>query len=207
MLKSITRGRVKQCYHVEWKVVNTIDFGLPQNRPRLYIVGCWKSLMNTDNFVWPLPKAPKKLSQLLVKGNVGIQMPTSKTRITNLITLMNKCKNEHGVDSSKNMYVFDIDSSEKYQHLMQKEICPCLTKSRSEARGYYLSAYKRFIDIDDMIKLQGFPQGIIRLPASARKFGGMLGNAMTVDVLAAMIKMVFQACDFMQFESSGVFST
>ena len=50
-------------YHVYYKVLNTKDFGLPQNRERVFIVG-----FRDDNhtFKWPKPfKLEKKLADLL----------------------------------------------------------------------------------------------------------------------------------------------
>ena len=35
-------------YYVDWKVLNTRDYGIPQNRERVYIIGNLK-----NNYVWP----------------------------------------------------------------------------------------------------------------------------------------------------------
>ena len=41
-------------YNVEWKVLNTKDYGIPQNRERVFIVGIKKSLKK--KFEWPKKK-------------------------------------------------------------------------------------------------------------------------------------------------------
>lgn len=41
-------------YHVYYKVLNSFDFGVPQNRDRIFIVGIQKDKMKSD-FIWPSP--------------------------------------------------------------------------------------------------------------------------------------------------------
>ena len=44
--------RESQKYNVHQKIVNTLQNGVPQNRPRIYIVGILKDL-DTGKFEWP----------------------------------------------------------------------------------------------------------------------------------------------------------
>ena len=37
-------------YKVEWKVLNAVDFGIPQERKRIYIVGCLDTKVSLDGF-------------------------------------------------------------------------------------------------------------------------------------------------------------
>lgn len=55
-------------YNLHWKVLNTKDFGLPQNRERVFIVGIRKDLPNTFRFPigWRLTKRLKDVLQQLV---------------------------------------------------------------------------------------------------------------------------------------------
>lgn len=48
-------------YKVYWKVLNTSDFGLPQNRKRIYIIGTKKT------FEWPKPIKCKNLKNFVDK--------------------------------------------------------------------------------------------------------------------------------------------
>ena len=56
LLQGVER-RGKPLYHVEFKVVNTCELtGIPQNRPRVYILGAYKTLMQrhgVTEFTWP----------------------------------------------------------------------------------------------------------------------------------------------------------
>lgn len=63
-------------YKVTWRVLNAKDFGVPQDRKRIYIVGTRKETPNLENF----PKKEKKLSDILEQG-----LPTSNTPFVDLL--------------------------------------------------------------------------------------------------------------------------
>ena len=50
ILHSIRRLRT---YHVFYKILNSIDYNLPQNRPRVYIVGIRKDIPHSGDFQFP----------------------------------------------------------------------------------------------------------------------------------------------------------
>ena len=64
--------RQSGCYFVTWRVLNASDFGLPQSRPRLYIVGLLRTELRSDfaGFPWPKPKVvdPLPLRRFLCGG-------------------------------------------------------------------------------------------------------------------------------------------
>lgn len=51
-------------YDVHYKIINAKDFGVPQNRPRIYIVGFRKK----TNFQFPIGNSKTKLKQILEKS-------------------------------------------------------------------------------------------------------------------------------------------
>ena len=53
-----------RCYHIEWQVLSTAEHGVPQNRPRLYIVCIRNDFYREGAFKWPEPvEATKDLGQ------------------------------------------------------------------------------------------------------------------------------------------------
>jgi len=50
-------------YNVHWKIVNTAQNGIPQNRPRVYIVGILKEI-DTGRFEWPKEIPPCNVRSL-----------------------------------------------------------------------------------------------------------------------------------------------
>ncbi len=60
-------------YFVSWRVINRLDFGLPQSRPRIYIVGLRRDAVDASagvGFHWPKKKdlAPLPLRRFLCGG-------------------------------------------------------------------------------------------------------------------------------------------
>lgn len=51
-------------YHVKWQVLNALDFGLPQKRERVIIVG-FKSQEDCDKFSFDIPHTPYNLADIL----------------------------------------------------------------------------------------------------------------------------------------------
>ena len=103
-------------YHIHYKVLNTKDFGLPQNRERIFIVGIRDEEDNNFNFPKEIP-LELKLKDILQDNNEYI----------------------------KNVFCLDDRASEKFKSSM-KNISPCLKSSRCNYRldievdeKYYLS--------------------------------------------------------------------
>ncbi len=63
-------------YQVSWKVLNAKDFGVPQERKRIYIVGTKKDRPDLNHF----DKVKSELSDVLEKGK-----PTSNSSFVNLV--------------------------------------------------------------------------------------------------------------------------
>ena len=63
-------------YNVSWKVLNAADFGLPQARKRVFIVGSLDGQVSLDNF----KLVRKKIGHIIDKG-----LPTMKSRFTDLL--------------------------------------------------------------------------------------------------------------------------
>ena len=63
-------------YHVSYRILNAKDFGIPQDRKRIYIVGSLYEEPNLDDF----PTIHNILSSILEKGQ-----PLSKTKFTRLL--------------------------------------------------------------------------------------------------------------------------
>lgn len=56
-------------YKVSWKVIDSIDFGVPQTRKRVFIVGTQKHLVSLDNF----PIERKQIKDILEVGKETLQ--------------------------------------------------------------------------------------------------------------------------------------
>jgi len=66
-------------YAVKAKLLNAYDFGLPQNRERVFIVGIRKDFLHCQNFVFPEPLELKpKLYQFISDLKISDNLPKAK---------------------------------------------------------------------------------------------------------------------------------
>ena len=94
------------------------------------------------------------------------------------------------------MWVIDVTPSETFGKCYTLEKTPTITKTRANFQGFFLSKYMRMTTTDELKRLQGFPVSLSKGPASDSQFRSMLGNAMTLPVLARVMRMVLGAAGF-----------
>lgn len=69
-------------YHIYYQILNTKNYGIPQNRERIFIVGFKKP----RNYSFPLPETLKLKLKHLLEGKVDKKYFLSEKTITNLFT-------------------------------------------------------------------------------------------------------------------------
>ena len=74
-------------YNVSWKVLNAADFGLPQARKRVFIVGSLDGQVSLDNF----KPTRKKIGNIIDKG-----LPTMKSKLSDLLLQKFTLENLYG---------------------------------------------------------------------------------------------------------------
>jgi len=65
-LKVILEELDKAGYKVYHRVLNSLDYGVPQMRERIYFVGIRKDLVNGNNFQWPKPVKSPSVKEYLI---------------------------------------------------------------------------------------------------------------------------------------------
>ncbi|AFI06706.1 DNA cytosine methyltransferase [Helicobacter cetorum] len=178
-------------YQVNYEILNTLDFGLPQQRNRVFIVALKKECFTSLNFVFP-KKSPCKISALnlldeevelkyfistkmiktiLGKGTKGyIVEPSIDTPIAKTLTAtMHKCHR-----ASQDNYYTDLKNYERYKD-----------------SNY---SFIRRLTPNEARKLQGFPNGFKQV-VSNTQFYKQLGNAVSVNVSFALAKSIKKHCE------------
>lgn len=165
----------KPIYNIYWKVLNTADYGIPQSRKRLFMIGI-KRNKQINNFEWPIPIECQSLHDFVdwndnSKNELPAYFYASK---------MDEIINPNSI--------FINIGYKKYSHNNADKICPCLT---TNTRHFYCLPLKRFMNINEYLKIQGFPTNY-KINVSKYQFQKQIGNSMSVNVLIYLFKNIFQ---------------
>jgi len=164
-------------YHATFKVFNALDFGLPQKRERIFIVG----FRNSVCFDWPKQIIPMKpLSAILERDvpesyyatehiknkRLSKQQPTPEPTIWH--------ENKAG-NISAYPYSCALRAGASYNYLL--------------VNG------ERRLTSREMLRLQGFPESF-KIVCNYSQTRKQAGNSLPVPVAQAVLENVFRACNF-----------
>jgi DNA (cytosine-5)-methyltransferase 1 len=157
-------GLEKYEYNVQWKVLNTRDYGIPQNRERVFIVGTLKK------YCWPK----------------NISMPP----IINYIEYNNKRDNirEDVIKSGMmekipKQSIFVDFSFKKHTYPNSHKYSPCIT---ADSRLWCVPEH-RYATCKERLKLQGFTTKFTQV-VSNTQLKKQIGNSISVNVLKEIYK-------------------
>ena len=75
--------------------------------------------------------------------------------------------------------------------------CPCLTRARAGAFGYWCSTKGGYLDTADMSRLMGFDESMVDwrgARVTPQQFAGCIGNSMAVNILAELLpRLLYKA--------------
>lgn len=164
-------------YHFKWKILNTSDYGIPQNRERFYCVG-FKNKLNHDKFDFLEP--------------VELKSSWSDYVLTKTIVPPNFTLTE------KNYKHYNRSFGSKGKDITNMKICPTLTESMGTGGGnvpYFESNIElkgetnfRKLTPRECFNLQGFDNSFI-MPAkmSNGRLYKQAGNGMSKNILEMII--------------------
>lgn len=167
------RLRSLKKYNIYTNIVNTKDYGIPQNRERVYIIGIRKDAQKRE-FILPSKKAPKSLAHFIIDKTVYPEKQSDKMLQNNLKKVYN-CK-------------LCIVTPFTYYSPM-KGLSPTIT---TQASRFYLTKYNRCLYPKEALLLQGFPDDFKQVVSNHQLFK-QAGNSMSVNVLKAILQSVISA--------------
>lgn len=181
-------------YDVHYKILNSKDFGLPQNRERIYIVGFKKE---TD-FEFPEPiKLQLKIADIL-ENNVDDSYFLSQKYYEGLANhkARHKAKGSgFGFEILKPdgiSYALVVGNMGRERNLIQDRARKGFYKEGMDKLNSKNSLGVRKLTIKECTRLQGFPEDF-QFPVSRTQVYKQLGNAVSVSVAEAVAKKIMSA--------------
>ena len=159
-------------YRVDWKLLNALDFGLPQKRERTFIVGFQDHSVPFD---WPEPVG----QHLALAGILEEEVPASYFA-SEEIQLKRKEKHRSDLELS-------IWHENKGGNVASHPFSCALRAGASY--NYLLVNGERRLTPREMLRLQGFPESF-HLPGSYQQIRKQTGNAVPVPVARAVLEQM-----------------
>jgi len=157
----------KLSYHVEWKILNTKEYGIPQQRERLYIVAIRSTVLKKGyTFTWPEPIPMNKLTDYI--DHTDTESQPIPDFIKRAKTLRYIPKESCFIDIGFTQSTFPKSD----------RLCPCITTQGNT----WCVPYQRKATCRECLALQGFPIDFKQV-VSDRQFKKQIGNSMSVNVL------------------------
>ena len=188
-------------YKVWWKVLNTMDYGIPQHRKRLYLVAI-KNEAIKRNFQFPSKTQCLPLNLLLEPpGFPGRLRPPSTKRSKHIKKkALKQLKAKNIIPCPHTPCVIDVNASKRFASKMAR-VSPSLTATRCTQNGHYIALRKGMMRLEEMCRLQGFHPSCIEESLdflkqkhseahALRVLKHAIGNAMSVNVLMAIMSQL-----------------
>ncbi|MBK5214609.1 MAG: DNA cytosine methyltransferase [Flavobacteriaceae bacterium] len=168
-LKVIVQSLKDLGYHVQYSVLNALDYGLPQKRERVVIVGHREPIM----FTFPNPEKPYKSLNEILETKVDEKYFASEF-------IREKRKEKH-----ESSYYPSIWHENKSGNICSYPYSCALRSGASH--NYLLVNGERRLTPREMFRLQGFPDWykIVVSDAQAKK---QAGNAVPVNMIKAVVQ-------------------
>jgi DNA (cytosine-5)-methyltransferase 1 len=178
-------------YNIFNKVLNSKHFNIPQNRERIFIIGIKKDLI-VNEFKFPSTIEIHPGISYLLESTFFQKKENNLTKweLNNLQHFIDKYLNKTPpISIEDSYYILDIGASEKFASIMHN-ISPCLKASRS---NYYITNLQRKLSPRECLRLQGIPDNLFKQICSDHQTYKQAGNSITVNVLEAIIKELFNS--------------
>ena len=164
-------------YFVKWKVLNALDFGLPQKRERVIIVG-FRSEQDFFNFNFDFPPQKYNLSDILEKDEDVDNSLFASERII-----------QKRLEKTKGKEVFypSIWHENKSGNISVLDYA-CALRTGASYNYLLVNGYRR-PSSRELLRLQGFPDSY-KIVVSHQEIRRQTGNSVAVPMIRAIAKKI-----------------
>jgi DNA (cytosine-5)-methyltransferase 1 len=158
-------------YDISYKVLDTRDYGLPQHRERLFIVGVRKG---SRNFSFPPEQEMPDLRTFVDTTDTNSQPVPNYVQRSGLLERI-----------PKGAVFIDIGFTQnKFPH--SDQYSPTLTASAN----MWCVPMQRYANVKELLSLQGFPTDFKQAVAKTH-LKKQIGNSMSVNVIEAILRQIY----------------
>ena len=183
-LRVIQDSLAQAGYVVHRKVLNARDYGLPQNRQRLFIVAIRQDILSAHDFSFPMPTHDRDQIRL---GEILEEDPESTLTISDRLWQGHLLRRARNSAEGKGFGYQMFTPESKYAATLSARYF----KDGSEILIFQGGKNPRMLSVDEARKLQGFPDWFspsLSRPQAYKQFG----NAVPVSVVRAISKEIYQ---------------
>ena len=162
-------------YDVQWQVLNSKNFGVPQNRERVFIIGHLRGSRRPQ--VFPFGETDRAIDE-------GFEQENSKSEIASTV------RSRYGNGTGSHIQpVLTPDRSKKRQNgrRFKENGEPSFTITAQDRHGIYDGMKIRRLTPTECERLQGFPDRWTEGISDTQRYK-CLGNAVTVNVIREIVK-------------------
>jgi DNA (cytosine-5)-methyltransferase 1 len=172
-------------YNVFYKVLNSKDYNIPQNRERIFIVGF---LEDNVGFEFPKPVPLTKTLESILDKNVKNHDISEKA----LYNIENHIKNKSGLDYKKPILAYEIRKSRVA--FRNNNTSPCLTAKMGTGGNNVpvLVQKKRKLTVEECLRIQGFPKNF-KMKSNNSQSYKQIGNSVSVPLVKKVAREVLKS--------------
>jgi DNA (cytosine-5)-methyltransferase 1 len=171
-------------YKVEWKVLNSLDHGTPQSRPRFWLIG-----KKDGEIHWPIPKGLKYNLKEVIDATTPLTVP---------FVTKNKYKHEESMDRPDTWYINNgqsVGMMAKYFPLSEKGHAQCVVAGNPTHVFYIdgdLKPFRRALSNKELKMLFGCTSEIKEWVSNS-SLAKLFGNGMDIHMLE---QLIYLNCDY-----------
>jgi len=190
-LRTILQELSNAGYYVDYKILNSENYGVPQFRERIYFIGIKKDLMK-KTFKWPQPIDTPDIKNYLIDTDNEVLDPKNPTWQKYLNNKYNKGKFNLEEILKEDYLVLDWRQSDLR---LYRGKTPTLRTGRHGILYVKNGKLKKLSGYEGLL-LQGFPKELADKAKRTKINNNILlsqaGNAMTVSVISALGKSLLE---------------